>query len=359
MVNTITLGTHRFVRGKLQRANDGTVVLKTSSGSIPVKIEGNMLPLEQEEIFQLIREEPGLLLLAPYRKESLTEVLPFLKELLLNNEKEAMHLLQAAINEELPLTKEVFSSLKKWELTAEKIWGVKADPKVFAFLLAKKLPITPRSVIWAVYSLSPSIQKEIWKMAVRGGNLPQLLKDREGKSMVQNNETGKEILAEELSKQITSLLERLNSKKSVLNINKSKEEEILKEAAKFLEAEASKDPSFPQVVLYLCNEEKNQIRWEGKGFKAADESCKDSFSFRLTYQSPILGDLQISGVNNSTGLNLMVTFEEESRFSFNYFSELKDLLQSKGWKVKGLHFQHLKKTDKKEKPVPLRVDGWL
>ena len=55
----------------------------------------------------------------------------------------------------------------------------------------------------------------------------------------------------------------------------------------------------------------------------------------------------------------MVTFEEESRFSFNYFSELKDLLQSKGWKVKGLHFQHLKKTDKKEKPVPLRVDGWL
>lgn len=355
-VNTITLGTHRFVRGTLQRTSEGTIILNTGSGSIPVSIEGAMLPLDQEEIFQLIREEPGLLLLAPYRRESLTEALPFLKELLIANEEEAMDLLQAAVSEELPLTREVFSSLKKWGLTAEKLWGVKVDPKVFAFLLAKKLPITPKSIIWAVYSLSPSAQKEIWKMAFRGLDISQLFKDR-GEKMIQHNEFGKKVSTDELSKQIITLLEQLNSKKSAINVKQSKEEEILKEAAKFLESEASKDPFFPQVVLYLCTEEKNQVRWEGKGFKAENDSRTDSFSFRLIYQSSVLGDLQVSGVSSSSELNLIVSVEDKSNYC--YFTELKSYLQNRGWQVKGISFQDLQKEDRKEKPVPLRVDGWL
>ena len=110
--------------------------------------------------------------LSPYRLETLEEALPFYKELFAGEEDLGRRLLLAAVQESLPLTREVFFNLKKGLFTAEKEWGVKIHPRVVAFLQARALPLTPRTLLWALYVLFPSVQKVMWQ---RTGEQPPIL----------------------------------------------------------------------------------------------------------------------------------------------------------------------------------------
>ena len=154
----------RFINGKLTKTTEGELFLKTSSGSISVRIEGASVPLDQEAFFEFLRAEPGRLLLTPLTEwESLQQALPFLKGLPQAEPGTWEGLVKAAVAEGLPLDQEVLLSLRKMSLTAEKSWGVKVAPRVFAFLLSKELPVTQATVLWALYTRYPAVQKEIWR----------------------------------------------------------------------------------------------------------------------------------------------------------------------------------------------------
>lgn len=153
----------RFINGKLTKTTAGELFLKTSSGSIPVRIEGASVPLDQETLFEFLRAEPGRLLLTPLTEwESLQHALPFLKGMPQAEPGIWEGLVKAAVAEELPLDQEVLLSLRKMSLTAEKSWGVKVAPRVFAFLLRKELPVTQATVLWALYTRYPAVQREVW-----------------------------------------------------------------------------------------------------------------------------------------------------------------------------------------------------
>lgn len=154
----------RFINGKLTKTIEGDLFLKTSSGSIPVRIEGASVPLGQEVLFEFLRAEPGRLLLTPLTEwESLRQALPFLEGMSQAEQGTWEELVKAAVQEGLPLDQDVLLSLRKWSLTAEKSWGVKVAPQVFAFLLNKGLPVTQATVLWALYTRYPAVQKEIWR----------------------------------------------------------------------------------------------------------------------------------------------------------------------------------------------------
>src|SRR5690554_4139606 len=153
-----------FINGKLTQNDQGVLVLTTESRSIPVRLEGASIPLGKEVVFKFLRAEPGRLLLTPLSQwESLEENLPFLKNIPLAERDAWEALIKAAVQEKLPLDQDVLSALRKWSLTAEKSWGVKVAPRVFAFLIGKDFPITPATVLWALYARYPSVQKEIWR----------------------------------------------------------------------------------------------------------------------------------------------------------------------------------------------------
>ena len=75
-----------FIQGHLEQSKDGQVILRTKQGVFPVKVEGEAVPLGEEVVFRLLREEPGLVVLSPYRLETLEEALPFYKELFAGEE---------------------------------------------------------------------------------------------------------------------------------------------------------------------------------------------------------------------------------------------------------------------------------
>ena len=75
-------GAKGFIKGQLEQNKDGQVVLRTREGVIPVKVEGDGVPLGEEVVFRLLREEPGLVVLTPYRLETIGERCLFLKNCL-------------------------------------------------------------------------------------------------------------------------------------------------------------------------------------------------------------------------------------------------------------------------------------
>lgn len=163
----------RLLQGIVTRSPNGEFFLRTAAGSTRVTIEGASVPLGEEVIFKFLRQEPGRLILTPLsRWEALEESLPFLKELPASDRGSWEGIIRAAMGEGLPLEKKILLSLRKWSLTAEKEWGVVVHPKVFAFLLAKDLPVRPATIIWALYSKFPSVQKEVWRLAAEA--LPSL-----------------------------------------------------------------------------------------------------------------------------------------------------------------------------------------
>lgn len=360
----VNLETHRFIKGTLVRSSAGQVILETSKGNFPVKIEGSDAPFDQEIIFRLIHEEPGLLVLSPYHVESLFETLPFLKNLFFTDEEAGMKLLQAVVKEGLPLTREVFCDLKKWLLTAEKVWGVKIHPQAFTFLMAKGIPITPKSVLWALYTLFPSIQKELWRMAASSEKLLPLLTEGRKENFetkqnlsLQDAAGDSALFKKELLDLFTLLPKHFRDKSSSLHSSDSLVDRLFKDAVKFLEVEARSDQSLPHVLLYLFNEDKPLVRWEGRGSSPAGLENNNNFSFRFHFKSALLGKIQVIGVNNKSGLNLMITVER--LLSPNYFQDLKPFLENKGWRIIGVHVQQYNEVKSKGSSLPLRVDGWL
>ncbi len=360
----VNLETHRFIKGTLVRSSAGQVILETSKGNFPVKIEGSDAPFDQEIIFRLIHEEPGLLVLSPYHVESLFETLPFLKNLFFTDEEAGMKLLQAVVKEGLPLTREVFCDLKKWLLTAEKVWGVKIHPQAFTFLMAKGIPITPKSVLWALYTLFPSVQKELWRMAASSEKLLPLLTEGRKENFetkqnlsLQDAAGDSALFKKELLDLFTLLPKHFRDKSSSLHSSDSLVDRLFKDAVKFLEVEARSDQSLPHVLLYLFNEDKPLVRWEGRGSSPAGLENNNNFSFRFHFKSALLGKIQVIGVNNKSGLNLMITVER--LLSPNYFQDLKPFLENKGWRIIGVHVQQYNEVKSKGSSLPLRVDGWL
>ena len=143
------LGMNGLLKGQLEQSQDGRVLLRTKQGVFPVRVEGEGVPFGKEVVFRLLREEPGLVVLSPYRLETLGEALPFFKELFAGEEILGRQLLLAAVQENLPLTREVLFNLKRGLLTAEQAWGVKVHPRAVAFLQARALPLSPRTLLWA------------------------------------------------------------------------------------------------------------------------------------------------------------------------------------------------------------------
>lgn len=357
--------THRLLKGILAQRSNGQVVLKTDQGNIPVQLEGSEAPFGREIIFRVIREEPGMIVLSPYHIESLTEALPFLKELFRTDQQSALELIQAITNENLPLSREVFTDLKRWMLTAEKVWGVKVHPQAFTFLMAKELPITPKTVLLAIYTLFPSIQKEMWRMTEKGQQISQGWAEiwRGGQVPARGSTVRPEDVGPRIEARIFTFLTELPKvvKKNYANYSfpgKKEKEQMLPQAVTFLEAEARHDLSLPHFLFYLSSEDgRQQVKWEGRGERAGEAEPSGNYSFRLGYQSPTLGAIEVIGVRNPTGLQL--TIRAESSLALDRLKAMQPYLETKGWSISKFQLESVREIGNKDRSIPLRVDGWL
>ncbi|NLW55438.1 MAG: hypothetical protein GX050_02230 [Firmicutes bacterium] len=357
--------THRLLKGMLVEGNDGQVVLKTEQGTVPVQLEGLAVPFGREIIFQVIREEPGKIVLSPYHVESLTEKLPFLKDLFGENQQAALEVLQALTNENLPLTREIFADIKRWMLTAEKVWGVKVHPQVFAFLRAKELPINPQTALWALYALFPFVQQELWGMTEEGQQLAQrwleVWRGKQTPVPPRGDAARAEALTDEVAARIVEFLTGLRKavkKPFALSSSGREEEPTLRQAVSFLEMHARHDLSLPHFLFYLFSADgQPQVRWEGRGDQAGKAEPSGGFSFRLIFQSPTLGTVEIIGAKNPEGLQLKV--RAESSLALQRLTALQPYLENKGWLISNFQFESGPADDHRERFIPLQVDGWL
>lgn len=337
-----------FIRGCLEKNQTGEVVLKTREGVFPVKLEGEMVTLGEELVFRVLREEPGRLVLTPYRLETLSEALPFFKPLFAGEEETGIKLLLAAIQENLPLNRETLAGLKKGLMTAERQWGVEIHPRVLAFLQARGIPLTPRSLLWALYTLFPAVQKIMWQKAG----------------------TGKKLLPEPVVQQGGGLAEAAWRREEGEAVTESEVlGEVLQEAVAFLQHQAEHEPALPHFIFYLFPALQREARWVGRKFPAPQSSDAEAdaqmepvdFGFCLEYQSTLFGHLQITGIGNQQGISLTVEAEEKV-IAQSLLSGLGPYLAQKGWPVRSIAFQMYQgKKAEASSPVsyPLRIDGWL
>jgi len=337
-----------FIRGYLEQTGAGEVVLKTSQGVYRVKLEGEIALREGEIVFRVLREEPGLLVLTPYRIETLTEALPFFKALFANEEELGRKLLMAAVQENLPLTREVLAGLKRGLITAERQWGVQVHPRALAFLQARAIPLTPRSLLWALYTLFPAVQKVMWQKAGTGGKLlpdPVVQKGEGSGETGRSGEEGRSVV----------------QGKVLAN--------ALKEAVAFLHQRAGREPTLPHFVFYLFPTTQTEVYWIGRKFPAAEPTGAEQdgkgegegFGFCLEYQSTFFGRLQITGVGNQLGLSLTIG-AERAVLDQNLLRDLGPYLTKKGWPVRSVEFYERQGEKGEEFPPafrPLRIDGWL
>lgn len=337
-----------FLRGQLVKGEEGRLFLKTAKGFFPVKLEGEPIPLGQEFTFKFLRHEPGRVVMARLSSwEYWQEALPFLKELP-GDDEEWQKLLQAALRQNLPLEKDVLLSLRRWVLTAEKKWGVSVDPEVFAFLLKKNLPVSPGSILTALYLLFPRVQKEIWLNAhAFPGKTPGGEEEEAG---------------ERLFSFFTSVLAKAAGKGEDGAGLRGLWSGLLRVATKFLAAQATQDETLPQVVVCLSPGPEKTVRWEGRG-PAEDDEREKGYSFRLTWNSRVLGRVEVAGVAREDEVELLVAAEkawaEAQPEAWRALHELKSYLGDKGWKVKQVLFSKITEGEEKAEPMPPRVDGWV
>src|SRR5690554_211593 len=479
-----------FINGKLTKNDQGELVLTTESRSIPVRLEGASIPLGKEVVFKFLRAEPGRLLLTPLSQwESLEENLPFLKNIPLAERGEWEALIKAAVQEKLPLDQDVISAMRKWSLTAEKSWGVKVAPEVFAFLIRKGLPVAPATALWALYVRYPSVQKEVWRQfeAAEGGTHTLGETDFQGKSMSAQDildrlqelikaltKTGAESLPlgkAAMGKDVHRMKEALthpqqsaenantknseNASASQLHqgmekaslyfrerpaggnkgtiggdklaaqsedktsaVNRSREQgqayvrektgarvkttldtllrgagqqesadtqelkeslskagalrsrpergnidpremwtEILQGSSRFLAGPAQGDKALAQFIFCLFPHEKQEIRWEAWGGDEAKHGDRKGYSFRLTYNSQALQEVEVVGALSKDGLDLLIGVEKPEDLQ-PHFANFKSFLTGLGWRVNRI--QVIKTSaDEKGDPIPQRVDGWV
>ncbi|NLY89348.1 MAG: hypothetical protein GX085_06975 [Firmicutes bacterium] len=341
-------GIPRLLRGQLVKGEEGRLFLKTARGFFPVKLEGEPIPLGQEFTFKFLRHEPGRVVmtrLSPW--EYWQEALPFLKELP-GNEEEWQKLLQAALRQNLPLEKDILLSLRRWVLTAEKKWGVSVDPQVFAFLLKRNLPVTPGSILATLYLLFPRVQKEIWLNAhAFPGKTPG----------GEDEETGKRLISF-----FTSALAKAGGKGEDGAGLRRLWTGLLRMATKFLAVQAGKDEGLPQMVVCFSPGPEKTVRWEGRGTAEGDEREK-GYSFRLTWNSQVLGRVEVAGVAREEEAELLVAVEkawaEAQPEAWRALQELKPYLEDRGWRIKQVLFSRITEGEEKAEPMPPRVDGWV
>ncbi len=341
-------GIPRLLRGQLVKGEEGQLFLKTAKGFFPVKLEGEPIPLGREFAFKFLRYEPGPVVMTRLSTwEYWQEALPFLKELP-GDEGEWQKLLQAALRQNLPLEKELLLSLRRWVLTAEKKWGVSVDPEVFAFLLKKNLPVTPGSIIAALYLLFPRVQREIWLNAhgfygkTPGGEVEET--------------------REQLFSFFTSALAKAAGRGEEGAGGQGLWTGLLRMAARFLAGQAAQDETLPQMVVCLSPEPEKTVRWEGRG-PAGGEEKEKGYSFRLTWHSRVLGRVEVAGVAREDEVELLVAVEkaqaEAEPEAWRALQELKSYLDDRGWKVKQVLFSKVAEGEEKAEPMPPRVDGWV
>lgn len=334
-----------FIKGRLEQTQEGQVVLKTGQRVIPVKLDGESAPFGQETVFRLLREEPGLIVLAPYRSETIGEALPFFKQLFAGDEDFGRKLLRAAVQESLPLTREVLSNLKRGITIAKRQWGVQVHPRAIAFLQARAIPLTPRSLLAALYTLFPSVQKTMWQKAGRGLIMNSKMTEGMGLPLSTPEQRAEEKIPDA-------------TKKPGL-------EPVLREAITFLQCEARRDATLPHFIFCLFPTAEREARWEGRYFSDREKSEEqvergasgESYAFRLLYQSPCLGQLEVIGVNNQSGLKLTVK-ADRSVLDNHLFAGFQSYLEEKGWPIQAVQFEE-SQAEEDVDLHPLRIDGWL
>lgn len=346
-------GIPRLLRGQLIKSADGGLFLKTTKGFFPVKLEGEPIPLGEEFAFKFLRHEPGRVVMTRLSQwEYWREALPFLTELP-GTDAEWQNLLQAAVRQGLPLEKEILLSLRRWVLTAEKNWGVKVDPEVFAFLLSKNLPVTPGSILLTLYLLFPRVQKEVW---LNAHAFPK--ETRNGR--------GEEIQGRLLSFFVSALAKAAGKEENGTGL-RGFWTGLLRTTAKFLAGQARQDENLPQMVVCLSPEPEKTVRWEGRGPAKGDREEK-GYSFRLTWRSQVLGRVEVTGVERKEEVELLIAVEEvlvkTQPAAWKSLQEFKSYLEDKGWKVKQVVFSKITDGEKTraraaESFMPPRVDGWV
>lgn len=323
------------------------MLLKTPEGSFPVKLEGRPIPLGEEFAFKFLRQEPGRVILTPLSSwEYWQEALPFLKELPGADSEEGEAWIRAAVRQGLPLGKEVLFFIRRWSLTAEKDWGVKVNPEVFAFLFRKMLPVTPGSVLLSLYLLYPRVQKEVWLKA-----RPFLFSPGE--------QDGEEETVRRLVEFIIAGREKAAEPEEKEEGLRSLWTGLLRAAARFLAEDACRDQVFPHWVFYLSPGPEQVAGWAGRGTEE-----EKGYSFHLTWHSPVLGRVEITGVERKEELSLLIATESTAAGSrpevLKELKEIKSYLENRGWKVKHLFFSQLNGGEKEEETfVPPRIDGWM
>ena len=277
--------------------------------------------------------------------ETIGEALPFFKQLFAGDEDFGHILLRAAIQESLPLTREVLSALKKGLLTVKRQWGVQIHPRAIAFLHSRAIELTPQSLLSALYTLFPSVQKMMWQ--------------KWGQGLISNSKLTEELVL------ALSVQEQSAVKKIPDATNKQGLEGVLREAITFLQCEAERDSTLPHFIFYLFPAVEQEARWEGRSFSDREKSEEqeesggsgENYVFRLLYESPYLGQIEVYGVSNQSGINLTVK-ADRSVLESHLFASFQFYLEEKGWPVQVVQFEEFQAKEDVDLP-PLRIDGWL
>lgn len=149
-----------IVQGRLARLEDGTLVLKSRGDDFPVRLLNMHLPLGELLTLRIVGQEGSSLILSAGQNGLPDGLGDLLQSWGFDIQGPWRQLAEALFEENLPITRDNLISLERWMRIAEHRWGVKANPRLLAYVLAKQLPFRSETLLLAFHRLFPELRKE-------------------------------------------------------------------------------------------------------------------------------------------------------------------------------------------------------
>lgn len=151
---------HGMVQGKLVQTENGMLTLRSREGDLPVRLLGADLPLDQWVSLRVIGQEGTSLILSAGEKTLPDGIVELLRSWGFEADGRWQEFAKTLFEENLPITKDNLQNIERWLRIAEHRWGVKLEPRVMAYLLAKELPLKAETLLLALHRLYPGVRKD-------------------------------------------------------------------------------------------------------------------------------------------------------------------------------------------------------